>query len=627
MEIERQDPYLKQVLSAIDHRNETVSDYLTRVGHAYSDSPPSDINVASSAPTQGPTDSLPVVVELTPGANVSALGQVSGFRVETVMEPWVTGWTGRSALDALNEHPNVSRIILSREGGRASATVPPPPDPLEATNVRPLQQGHPGEYGENVVAGVIDLGLEIVHETFLDDDGKTRLIAVWDQWGSGPPPKGYSYGRYYSQADIEALVSGPHQSPSHQIGRDPHHGTNVTSIFAGRAVQNAAGDDFLGGVAEKATIVFVAAKIDSEKDVDPKSVGYSKSHIDALSFIEREAGGRPLVINMSSGMNAGAHDGTSPLELAFDRFTQGGTTPGRAIVKSIGNERYSDLHARLYTITDGTNHFEWHSSSEVRWQDYIELWFPSTDRHEFTLISPSGERVGPVRWAPKQREAKKRLMDSNAGPPAAGREFVQMTLSPFHRDNGDSQLILTIQESPSYAIRSGEWQLEVHSTQVVSNGVIDAWIETISDRKPIKFTSNTVTEVTLSIPATARSIITVGAVDSKLPAMPYRFSSLGPTRDNREKPDVVAPGQRFVAADAGSRNATVVVEGTSMASPIVAGALALAMSKRSRLGGPMWNAAQLRAALRQTARGYSGFWNTHFGCGVVSAEKLLDVLE
>ena len=47
----------------------------------------------------------------------------------------------------------------------------------------------------------------------------------------------------------------------------------------------------------------------------------------------------PVVVNISQGMNAGAHDGRSALELGFEHFSDGGRMPGRVVVKSAGNER------------------------------------------------------------------------------------------------------------------------------------------------------------------------------------------------------------------------------------------------------------------------------------------------
>ncbi len=49
------------------------------------------------------------------------------------------------------------------------------------------------------------------------------------------------------------------------------------------------------------------------------------------------------------------------------------------------------------------------------------------------------------------------------------------------------------------------------------------------------------------------------------------FSSVGPTADGRIKPDIVAPGALLTSADAGSACGTLTLQGTSMATPVVAG--------------------------------------------------------
>lgn len=73
---------------------------------------------------------------------------------------------------------------------------------------------------------------------------------------------------------------------------------------------------------------------------------------------------------------------------------------------------------------------------------------------------------------------------------------------------------------------------------------------------------------TLSIPADAEHVITVGGI-SKEGTQSY-FSSVGPTFDGRSKPDVVAPGTCVVAYN----NQFIIANGTSFAAPLVTGYLA-----------------------------------------------------
>ena len=71
----------------------------------------------------------------------------------------------------------------------------------------------------------------------------------------------------------------------------------------------------------------------------------------------------------------------------------------------------------------------------------------------------------------------------------------------------------------------------------------------------------------ISAPADAENILAVGAVDEF--GMYASFSSVGPTADNRIKPEVTAQGQgTFIATPSGSIAAG---NGTSFSSPIIAG--------------------------------------------------------
>jgi serine protease AprX len=113
----------------------------------------------------------------------------------------------------------------------------------------------------------------------------------------------------------------------------------------------------------------------------------------------------------------------------------------------------------------------------------------------------------------------------------------------------------------------------------------------------------------LMTPGDADSMITVGAVDS-VDAI-RNFSSRGPTYDGRIKPDVVARGFQTVASAA---NGTYgLYSGTSLATPLVAGAAALLLELH-----PEWNPIQLRAALWSTASQSSTPDNDR-GFGVVRA--------
>lgn len=134
---------------------------------------------------------------------------------------------------------------------------------------------------------------------------------------------------------------------------------------------------------------------------------------------------------------------------------------------------------------------------------------------------------------------------------------------------------------------------------------------------------------TVGSPGAAVGAITVGACAewSAAPAAANHsdgvyltaFSSRGPITVNATtsyiKPDVCAPGHRIAAAKSGSVGDYVVYSGTSMATPFVAGAVALALEANPALKG---NPVQVRSLLESSAqdRGASGKDN-EWGAGLL----------
>jgi serine protease AprX len=82
---------------------------------------------------------------------------------------------------------------------------------------------------------------------------------------------------------------------------------------------------------------------------------------------------------------------------------------------------------------------------------------------------------------------------------------------------------------------------------------------------------------TIGSPAAAANAITVGAArdPGELGWTLAYFSSRGPTKDNRVKPNICTPGYYINSVKANSTNLYVVMSGTSMATPFCAGVVAL----------------------------------------------------
>ncbi|MFJ5985597.1 S8 family peptidase [Lentzea sp. NPDC092896] len=128
---------------------------------------------------------------------------------------------------------------------------------------------------------------------------------------------------------------------------------------------------------------------------------------------------------------------------------------------------------------------------------------------------------------------------------------------------------------------------------------------------------------TVGSPGTADAALTVGAVDDQNEIA--EFSSRGPTQAGTLKPDLTAPGVGIVAAlhSDGRIGAPVVdgytsLDGTSMATPHVAGAAALLRQQHPELGG-----AALKARLTGTTTPTAKLTPFEQGSGRVDVAKLI----
>ncbi len=124
-------------------------------------------------------------------------------------------------------------------------------------------------------------------------------------------------------------------------------------------------------------------------------------------------------------------------------------------------------------------------------------------------------------------------------------------------------------------------------------------------------------------------VVTVGCHDGEYftrnPRRCETYSGWGEPGSLIRKPDVVAPGTDIVSCNAGGfglygrwKSAYVAKSGTSMATPVVSGAAALALQKF-----PDMSNQQCRMRLQYTARDLGLPWNRQ-GWGMINVKRLLD---
>jgi len=190
--------------------------------------------------------------------------------------------------------------------------------------------------GKGVVVGIVDQGVEYRHPNFYDED-KThlRIKRVWNQNKDGEHPIGYAYG-----AELQTEEAILDEAFDMTTGT---HGTHVLGIAAGADRLN--GNNYFG-VADEAELVVVSLNTAEMEYGDNTAV------IDGINYIYdfAESEGKPCVVNLSLGSHMGPHDGTS----TFDRMADALQGPGRLLVGAAGNEGAAKFHlSKTFHATDG----------------------------------------------------------------------------------------------------------------------------------------------------------------------------------------------------------------------------------------------------------------------------------
>jgi hypothetical protein len=471
----------------------------------------------------------------------------------------------------MDEEQDPNEATDFRADANCADAAPGEPDNLPGDQRRP-----DGDLptGAGTVLAHIDWGIDFAHPDFRHPDGSTRMLALWDQGQPMDPlhPNPYGYGRIYDSAAINQALLQP--DPYQALGYCPadsdsgagSHGTHTMGISGGNGRSGGP-----CGLAPEAELVFV--HLSTYTPDGPTRLGDSVALLEAFDFIGTAAGERPLVINASIGRHAGQHDGKTLTEQGMDCFLT--ARPGRAIVFSTGNYFKRSSHAQGLMRPGETRVLRLVAESERRTPTEVDLWYPGTDRMGITVRGPDG--LVEVSARPGQ-QASIRL---------AGKEIGRL----YHRvddpNNGDCQVTLMLYASAPPA----RWEIELQGDDV-ADGRYHAWVERdpICARCQAHFieADSEVTGTTGTICNGLRTIA-VGAYNAHRQERPLgRFSSCGPTRDGRQKPDLIAPGVRVLAARSGARHGRPAhplltrMSGTSMAAPHVAGTLCLLFEAAGR---------------------------------------------
>ena len=520
--------------------------------------------------------------------------------------------------------------------------------------------------GKGVVVGIVDYGLDFTQKDFQNGRikdahnprGITRVAYLWDQQlqrkRNERRPSKYRYGVEYSSRDLDRALrtrTKRGRVRHNPLNGEPNlqgHGTHVAGIAAGNGETIDGKFDTPGeyiGVAPGATIVFVnLSRAQLIRHVRGAGGTMANSvniaHGVAYCFEKADELGMPCVVNLSLGSNGGGHDGNMALEWIIDALVQ---KSGRAVVLAAGNEDGAGGHAAGRLRTGRTARLKWAIGDKAGQlndpnPNELEVWYPRGSAIKVSLIAPDGK---------KSREVTPGRHDVFTF--ARGGERLLIRSDRATAWNGAARIYIELREgSQGKGIRFGTWMVKLVATEVApaerGRGVrFDAWIERTlpppvgHPEQVSRFEDQSLEqEINLTTPSTGRRSIVVASYENDVGDEPIsKFSSRGPTRDQRRKPELAAPGNPVLSTNACAgqldssgvrREARVVKGGTSMAAPHVTGVVARMLGLNAYL-----TAEEIRDILLQSAAPphgrNQGKWNKKWGYGRLDAARAIELLE
>ncbi len=448
--------------------------------------------------------------------------------------------------------------------------------------------------GTGIVVGIIDSGTDFAHPDFKDAFGNSRIKFLWDQvpLAGSTVPQPYNYGIEWTDTQINA-----NQCTHNDL---PHfgHGTHVSGIATGNGLANGTHH----GIASKADIVVVALDFNKTGPTIADAVQYIFSKATLL--------GKPCVINASVGDYYGSHDGTDLEAKLIETMVQ--NVPGRVMVAAAGNAGNIKHHVKTQPPLNDTS-FTWIKKNNST----LEYWcYADTNNIKNVQISVGANRnnnfnlgrIGFKNYNYGLTSIKSDTLRYNGN--QIGIIKTSASINPY----GVYELYIKILADTLNL----KWRIESKGV-----GMHDAWnFDFISSGLPSSFSYPWITKYVMpdfnstivSSFQCLNDVITVanyvninnyydvtGTLQSWAALNPGEnvnnlaaSSSWGPTRDNKQKPDIAATGAGVFSAIALGMQANLIANapqviaqgsmhiqggGTSAASPVVAGLAALYLQK------------------------------------------------
>ena len=448
--------------------------------------------------------------------------------------------------------------------------------------------------GRGVLVGIVDSGIDLTNPDFRNEDGTTRIAALWDQ-----------ADREYTSEEINEFLNAEGTVQPPLSADSSGHGTAVAGIAAGNG-RGSEGRRYRGAAPESELVIV--------KMKSPQPGGFPRTTelMTGVDYLIRKAQEMrmPVAVNISFGNTYGPHDGSSLVEQYLNDVS--------AIWKNVicigtGNEGTAAGHA-AGTVSDEEEMVQELAVQEREQPFGLQIWKSYTDEIDISIISPAGEPTGPFRektGAQRYLTGSTELLVYYGEPkPYSVRQEIFVAFLPMrdYVDSGVWQIVLTPRR-----IVAGTYQMWLPAQAALNVGTAFLTPDSMS---------------TLTVPSTAARAVTVAAYDGR--TFSYAdFSGRGPSAVYESagvpKPDVAAPGVDVNAPVPGGGYRAFT--GTSFAVPFTAGAAALLMEWGIVRGNdPYLYGEKVKAYLRRGARqlpGYRKWPNAQLGYGALCVRDSL----
>lgn len=505
--------------------------------------------------------------------------------------------------------------------------------------------------GKGVVVGIIDIGFQNDNPNFYNNDGTGyRIKRFWDQGNnSGTKPTGYTYGTEYS-------ITSQIQSAKNDDGT---HGTHVAGISSGSGFTTP--NLKFAGMAPESDLVFVSIKYANDT-LGGSALGdlvvANPTILDAYKYVFDYAKSqqKPAVCNLSWGMHAGPHDGNS----LFDKAVESLTGRGKLVVGANGNDGGNEMHALFDNAADTQYTFMFDRSRNDYPKENVYADFWGEANKPFALNCSVFDTSGNLLFStPFYSTTTNLSVQKRFGLNGDTVKLILAGQSNFiNNQKGNILVIAESNNAQKLRLRIG----------VISQGKVHAWNSGQAYRWTGGSFSNKVKGNDYSANAkylkgdqyysmgenggTGKATISIGANVARKDWKDFRgiyhaqnwlnigemagFSSRGPTVDGRIKPDLSAPGQLVASSVnrrqypgwfdeytvqrsvfAGDTQMYTLLSGTSMASPVACGIVALLLQADPTLNPDEAKAYLYKTAIRDNYTGPDS--NVFYGYGKINA--------